>query len=179
MGQKKPEEMRESGMEPCTGHREGVCTVIHILFICHGNICRSPMSEFIMKNLVKKAGMDDRVSVSSLAATRDEEGNDIYPPARRKLAQKGIPFAPRAARQMTMEDYEQANLVIGMDEENHRDIMRLTGGDKKHKVHLLMEYTDRPGEVADPWFTGDFDTTFRDVLDGCRGVLKEIIQGKR
>lgn len=80
---------------------------------------------------------------------------------------------------MTMEDYEQADLVIGMDEENRRDIMRLTGGDKKHKVHLLMEYTDRPGEVADPWFTGDFDTTFRDVLDGCRGVLKEIIQGKR
>lgn len=80
---------------------------------------------------------------------------------------------------MTMEDYEQADLVIGMDEENRRDIMRLTGGDKKHKVHLLMEYTDRPGEVADPWFTGDFDTTFRDVLDGCRGVLKEIIQEKR
>ena len=80
---------------------------------------------------------------------------------------------------MTMEDYEQADLVIGMDEENRRDIMRLTGGDKKHKVHLLMEYTDRPGEVADPWFTGDFDTTFRDVLDGCRGVLKEIIQEKQ
>ena len=80
---------------------------------------------------------------------------------------------------MTMEDYEQADLVIGMDEENRRDIMRLTGGDKKHKVHLLMEYTDRSGEVADPWFTGDFDTTFRDVLDGCRGVLKEIIQEKR
>ena len=144
----------------------------HILFICHGNICRSPMAEFIMKDLVKKAGLDDRVSVSSLAATRDEEGNDMYPPARRKLAQEGIPFAPRVARQMTMEDYEQADLVIGMDEENRRDIMRLTGGDK-------MEYTDRPGEVADPWFTGDFDTTFRDVLDGCRGVLKEIIQEKR
>ena len=80
---------------------------------------------------------------------------------------------------MTMEDYEQADLVIGMDEENRRDIMRLTGGDKKHKVHLLMEYTDRPGEVADPWFTGHFDITFRDVLDGCRGVLKEIIQEKR
>ena len=102
----------------------------------------------------------------------------MYPPARRKLAREGIPFAPRQARLMTMEDYEQADLVIGMDEENRRDLMRLTGDDKAHKVHLLMDYTDRPGEVADPWFTGDFDTTFRDVLDGCRGVLEKITQGK-
>lgn len=152
--------------------------MIHILFICHGNICRSPMAEFIMRDLVKKAGLDDRISVSSLAATRDEEGNDMYQPARRKLAREGIPFAPRQARLMTMEDYEQADLVIGMDEENRRDLMRLTGGDKVHKVHMLMEYTDRPGEVADPWFTGDFDTTFRDVLDGCRGVLGKITQEK-
>lgn len=158
--------------------REGVSGMIHILFICHGNICRSPMAEFIMRDLVKKAGLDDRISVSSLAATRDEEGNDMYPPARRKLAREGIPFAPRQARLMTMEDYEQADLVIGMDEENRRDLMRLTGGDKVHKVHMLMEYTDRPGEVADPWFTGDFDTTFRDVLDGCRGVLGKITQEK-
>ena len=131
-----------------------------------------------MRDLVKKAGLDDRISVSSLAATRDEEGNDMYQPARRKLAREGIPFAPRQARLMTMEDYEQADLVIGMDEENRRDLMRLTGGDKVHKVHMLMEYTDRPGEVADPWFTGDFDTTFRDVLDGCRGVLGKITQEK-
>ena len=118
--------------------------MIKILFICHGNICRSPMAEFIMKDLVEKAGLSQEIFVSSAAMTSEEIGNDMYPPAKRMLTAMGVPFEKRKARRMTKADYEE------------------------------NDYTDRPGEVADPWYTGDFKETYRDILDGCRGLLAAI-----
>ena len=149
-----------------------------ILFVCHGNICRSPMAEFVMKDLVKKAGLEDRFCIES-AATSTEEiwngiGNPVYPPAKRKLAEHGISCEGKRARQITKQDYYRFDLIIGMDQANLRNMKRICGGDPEGKMRLLMEYTDRPGEVADPWYTGDFDATWRDVLEGCRGLLEHI-----
>ena len=126
--------------------------MIRILFLCHGNICRSPMAEFIMKDLVKKAGLD-----------------------RRKLSEHGIDCSGKRARQLLNSDYEKYDLLIGMDRANLRSMYRICGGDFADKMHLLMDFTDRPGEVADPWYTDDFDTTWRDVEEGCRGLLQKII----
>ena len=145
-----------------------------ILFVCHGNICRSPMAEFVMKDLVKKAGLESQFHIGSAATSREEIGNPVYPPARRKLAEHGISCAGHAARQMTRADYEKNDLLIGMDQENLRNMQRICGGDPAGKLSLLMERTGRPGNVADPWYTGDFEATWRDVADGCRALLKEL-----
>ena len=142
-----------------------------ILFICHGNICRSPMAEFIMKDLVKKAGLENQFHIESAATSTEEIGNPVYPPARRKLAEHGIDCTGKTARQLTNSDYDKFDLLIGMDRANLRNMHRICGGDFASKMHLLMDYTDRPGDVADPWFTDDFETTWRDVLAGCRGLL--------
>ena len=149
----------------------------NILFICLGNICRSPMAEFVMRDLVEKAELSARFSIASAATSREELGNPIYPPARRKLVEHGIACEGHAARQLTRADYEASDLLIGMDRSNLHDIERICGGDPEEKVHLLMEYAGRPGgEVADPWYTGDFEATWRDVLAGYRGLLDELVQ---
>ena len=145
-----------------------------ILFVCHGNICRSPMAEFVMKDLVKKAGLASRFRIESAATSREEIGNPVYPPARRKLAEHGISCEGHAARQLTNQDYEEYDLLIGMDQANLRSMYRICGGDFSDKMSLLMEHTDHPGDVADPWYTGDFEATWLDVLSGCQGLLKEI-----
>lgn len=145
-----------------------------ILFVCHGNICRSPMAEFVMKHLVEKAGLQDRYEIASAATSTEELGNPVYPPARRKLAEHGIGCQGKTARQMTMDDYRYYDLVVVMDRNNVRNLKRLLGEDTEHKIVLLMDYTDRPGEVADPWYTGDFEATWRDVLEGCQGLLKSF-----
>lgn len=145
-----------------------------ILFVCHGNICRSPMAEFVMKNLVKKAGLEQAFYIESAATSTEEIGNEVYPPARRILAGHGISCRGKTARQMTRRDYDRFDLIIGMDAWNIRNIHRICGNDSENKVRLLMEFTDRPGEVADPWYTGDFEATWRDVLEGCQGLLKSI-----
>jgi protein-tyrosine phosphatase len=148
-----------------------------ILFVCHGNICRSPMAEFIMKDLVKKAGLEDQFHIESAATSTEEIGNPVYPPARRKLAEHGINCAGKTARQLQNRDYKVYDLLIGMDRANIRNINRICSGDPDGKIHLLMEYTDRPkAEVADPWYTGDFEATWRDVLDGCQGILNSLTQ---
>ena len=147
--------------------------MIKILFICHGNICRSPMAEFVMKDLVKKAGLEDQFHVESAATSTEELGNLVYPPARRKLAEHGIDCAGKTARQITRSDYGKYDLLIGMDRANLRNMHRICGGDFDGKMHLMMDYTDHPGDVADPWYTDDFETTWRDVLAGCRGLLDE------
>ena len=144
-----------------------------ILFICLGNICRSPMAELVMKDLVKKAGLESQFRIESAATSREEIGSPVYPPARRKLAEHGIACAGHAARQLTGRDYEEYDLLIGMDQANLRDMHRICGGVCAGKMSLLMDHTARPGDVADPWYTGDFDATWRDVLEGCRGLLKE------
>lgn len=143
-----------------------------ILFICHGNICRSPMAEYIMKDLVKKAGLEREFHIASAATSREELGNPVYPPAGRKLAEHGIGCSGHAARQLQNSDYEEYDLLIGMDRANLHNMYRICGGDFMDKMHLLLDYTDRPGrEVADPWYTGDFEATWRDVSDGCRGLI--------
>ena len=148
--------------------------MIKILFICHGNICRSPMAEFVMKNLVKQAGLEREFALASAATSREEIGNGVYPPARRKLAEHGIGCAGHAARQMTAADYQNFDYLIGMDEANRRNMQRICGGDPAGKISLLLDWTDRPGDVADPWYTGDFDATWRDVDEGCRALLAAL-----
>ena len=148
-----------------------------ILFICHGNICRSPMAEFVMKDLVEKAGLAAQFHIESAATSREEIGNPVYPPARRKLAEHGISCDGHAARQLTKADYRGFDLLIGMDNANLQNMRRICGGDPEGKIRLLRDYTARPGDVADPWYTGDFETTWRDVLEGCRGLLKELSGG--
>ena len=149
-----------------------------ILFVCHGNICRSPMAEFVMMDLVKKAGLAPQFHIESAATSREEIGNPVYPPARRKLAEHGISCDGHAARQLTNADYEKYDLLIGMDRDNLRDMYHICGGDPDGKLRLLMDYTDRPDDVADPWYTGDFESTWQDVLEGCQGLLKELAHDK-
>ena len=148
-----------------------------ILFVCHGNICRSPMAEFIMKDLVKKAGLEDQFQIASAATSTEEIGNPVYPPARRKLAEHGISCAGKTARQLTKADYTRNDLLIGMDRANISNMNRICGGDPDGKIKLLLSYTDHSGDVADPWYTGDFDATWRDVMEGCQGLLKSCASG--
>ena len=150
--------------------------MIKILFICHGNICRSPMAEFVMKDLVKKAGMEDVFSIASAATSTEEIGNPVYPPARRKLSEHGISCAGKTARQLRKADYEHYDYLVGMDSANFRNMQRICGGDPEGKISLLLDYTDHPGSVADPWYTGDFEATWQDVLVGCRGLLAKILR---
>ena len=148
---------------------------IKILFICHGNICRSPMAEFVMKDLVQKAGLESQFHIESAATSREEIGNPVYPSARRKLAEHGISCGGHAARQLTRGDYDTFDLLIGMDSANLRDMQRICGGDREGKLSLLMDYTASLGSVADPWYTGDFEATWRDVSEGCHGLLDQLL----
>ena len=148
--------------------------MIKILFVCHGNICRSPMAEFVMMDLVKKAGRAAEFEIASAATSTEEIGNPVYPPARRKLAEHGISCTGKTARQLTRADYDRWDLLIGMDQANLRNMRRLFPDDPEQKLHLLMDYTSRPGQVADPWYTGDFEATWSDVLEGCRGLLYKL-----
>lgn len=148
--------------------------MMKILFVCLGNICRSPMAEYVMRDLVRQAGLENQIQVASAATSREELGNPVYPPARRKLAEHGIACEGHAARQMTAADYDRFDLLIGMDQNNLRNMNRICGGDPQHKLRMLMDYTDRPGEVADPWYTGDFERTWQDVLAGCQGLLEQL-----
>lgn len=145
-----------------------------ILFVCHGNICRSPMAEFVMKDLVRQAQLQDLFHIESAATSTEEIGNPVYPPARRKLAEHGIGCAGKTARQLTRSDYDRFDLLIGMDEWNIRNMTRMCGGDPEGKIIRLLDLTDRPGDVADPWYTGNFEATWRDVLCGCQVLLKRL-----
>lgn len=145
-----------------------------ILFVCHGNICRSPMAEFVMKDLVEKAGLTDKFHIESAATSTEEIGNEVYPPAKRKLAQYGITCKGKTARQMTCSDYQRFDLLIGMDEYNIRNMNRICGGDPERKIHKLLDFTARRGDVADPWYTRDFDATWRDVTEGCQCLMESL-----
>ena len=145
-----------------------------ILFICHGNICRSPMAEMIMKELVRREGLSGNFTIASCATSTEEIGNSVYPPARRKLAEHGISCAGKTARQLRRDDYANWDYLVGMDEANRRNITRMCGGDPNSKISLLLDHTSHPREVADPWYTGDFEQTWQDVLEGCTALLTEI-----
>ena len=151
--------------------------MVNILFVCHGNICRSPMAEFVMKDLAGKAGLSGQLHIESAATSREELGNPVYPPARRKLAEHGIGCSGKTARQLAKQDYGRFDLLIGMDQANLRNMRRICGGDPEEKLHLLLEYAGRRGEVADPWYTGDFEAAWRDILDGCSGLLEQLQSG--
>ncbi len=146
-----------------------------ILFICHGNICRSPMAEIVMKDLVKKAGLEEKYEIASAATTSEEiwngVGNPVYPPARTKLREHGLSSEGKRARLMTRTDYDEFDYLVGMDTENLYDMKRIAGGDPEGKISLLMDYTTRPRSVADPWYTGDFEATWRDVSEGTKALL--------
>ena len=147
-----------------------------VLFICLGNICRSPMAEFYMKDLVRREGCADRFEIASAATSNEERGNPVYPPARRKLMEHGIDPSGKTARQMTRADYEHYDLLICMDASNLRNMERICGGDPHGKMKMLLDYTDRPGSVADPWYTGDFEATWRDVEAGCTGLFRALTE---
>ena len=145
-----------------------------ILFVGHGNICRSPMAEFVMKDLVAENGLEDDFYIESAATSTEELGNEVYPPAKRKLAEHGISCKGKTARQMKQTDYDRFDLLIGMDEWNIKNMLRICGGDPEGKIHKLLDYTKRKGDVADPWYTGDFNATWRDVTEGCQCLLDDI-----
>lgn len=147
-----------------------------ILFVCLGNICRSPMAEFIMKDMVKRAGREAEFYIESAATSREELGNPVYPPARRMLASHGISCEGHSARQVTADDYTRFDHIICMDRSNLRNLNRIFGGDPDAKVSMLMDHTDRVRgtEVADPWYTGNFDATWRDCVEGCQALLEEF-----
>lgn len=148
--------------------------MIKILFVCHGNICRSTMAEYVMKDLVKKAGREKEFVIDSAATSREEIGNGVHHGTKRKLAQMGVPCGDHRARQMTREDYDRFDLLIGMDNANVRNMTRISGGDEEGKIHMMLDYTDRPGEVADPWYTGNFEETWDDVFEGCTKLLEQL-----
>lgn len=148
--------------------------MIKILFICHGNICRSPMAEFVMKDLVHRRGMDDVVHIQSAATSSEEIGNPVYAPARRKLEENGLDCKGKHAVQMTKQDYDRYDYLICMEDYNIRNMLRITGGDPDHKIHKLMEYTSEPVDIADPWYSGDFDTTYQQIEQGCTAFLDKL-----
>lgn len=145
--------------------------MIKILFICHGNICRSPMCEFIMKYLVAERGLSSEFYIASAATSTEEIGSRVHHGTAAILDRLGIDYSEKCARQMTKKDYQDYDMLIGMDDWNMRNMNRIAGGDPEGKLHLLMDFTDRPGEVADPWYTRNFEVTYRDVMDGCEGLL--------
>ncbi len=149
-----------------------------ILFVCHGNICRSPMAEFVLKDLVQKAGRAGEYEIASCATSREEiwngVGNPVYPPARAELVRHGVPCGDRQAVQLQRSDYDRYDLLIGMDEANIRNMRRILGSDPDHKVHKLLDYTGRGGDVADPWYSDRFDIAYRDIEEGCRALLARL-----
>ena len=149
--------------------------MIKVLFICHGNICRSTMAEMVLKHLVRERGLADLFYIDSAATSREEIGNGVHYGTRRKLAEVGIPCEDHRARQVTKKDYEKFDYLIVMDSNNVRNLNRIIGGDPDGKVYKLLDFTERPGaSIADPWYTGNFDETYRDVLEGCEGFLKKV-----
>ena len=164
------------------GLMRGYATMIKVLFICHGNICRSPMSEFILKDMVEKRGIKDKFEIASAATSTEEiwngKGNLIYPPAQAELKKHGIGktaytnFSSKRARQVTKQDYNYYDYLLCADSGNIRNTIRITGPDTDNKIKLLLDYTDRKGSsIADPWYSGNFVDTYRDVVEGCEGFL--------
>ena len=146
-----------------------------ILFICHGNICRSTMAQFVMMHLVRERGLEHEFAIDSAATTNEDVGSIPHRGTRFKLAQQGIECGEHYARQMTRADYADFDLIIGMDSENMHGMRRIAGGDPQGKLHLLLDWTARPRDIADPWYTGNFDATYDDVLEGCTALLAALV----
>ncbi len=152
---------------------KGIYPMYKILFVCHGNICRSPMAEFVMKDIVAKAGKSDEFVIASCATSTEEIGNPVHYGTKRKLAEVGISCDKKRAVQLTKSDHDRYDYIIAMDEMNIRNIMRIIRSDPENKVSLLLSHAGLGGSIADPWYTGNFDETYRDVLLGCKGLFRE------
>lgn len=172
--QRKEMRIKVDDLRRNTGLMRSYKKMTKILFVCHGNICRSPMAEFLMKELVRQAGQAEAFCIASAATSAEELGNPVYPPVRRKLAEHGIDCSGKTARQLTRRDYEDWDLLIGMDEENMAGMRRLFGGDPEGKLHMLLEYAGLHRGVADPWYTRDFDAAWQDVTVGCTALLNRL-----
>ena len=153
---------------------------IKIMFVCHGNICRSPMAEFILKDLAEKRGVGDKFAIASSATSTEEIwngiGNPVYPPAKAELAKHGLSCNGKRAVQLKKSDYDKYDLFVGMDSANIRNMLRIFGGDPDGKVHKLTDYTERGGDVADPWYSGRFDVSYRDIYEGCTALLDAVLK---
>lgn len=153
---------------------KGYKIMIKVLFVCHGNICRSPMAEFLLKDMIKKEGLADRFVIASAGTSREEIGNPVHQGTRKKLAQDHISAADKYAVQLTKEDYEKYDLILGMDRANISNILRIIGSDPQEKVHRLLDFTELPRDIADPWYTGDFEITYAEIKAGCAALLKHL-----
>lgn len=145
--------------------------MIKVLMICHGNICRSPMAEFVFRDMVNKAGLSHAITVESAATSREEIGNPVHYGTRNKMQQMGIPMAPHYATQMRKQDYKEYDYLIGMEQWNMRNMKRICGEDKEHKMYKLLDFSKHPRDIADPWYSGNFDATYNDVKEGCEALL--------
>ena len=145
-----------------------------VLFICHGNICRSTMAQYVFEYMVREQGLESEFEIDSAATSREEIGNGVHHGTRRKLAEEGIPCGDHRARQVTKADYEHFDYLIIMDENNRRNLMRIIGSDPEHKVYKLLDFSDNPRDIADPWYTGNFDVTYDDIDEGCRAFLEHL-----
>ncbi len=149
--------------------------MMKIMFLCHGNICRSPMAEYVMKDLVSKAGLEDKFEITSGAVSDEEWFNPIYPPAQLKLREKGVPFGKHSAHKISAAEFADQDLVVVMDRSNLRWLSRIVGEQAMQgKVRMMMDFAGMSRDVADPWYTGDFEQTYLDVLAGCRGIIEEF-----
>ena len=147
--------------------------MIKIMFVCHGNICRSPMAEFVMRDIIKKAGLNKKIHIASSATSREEIGNPVHPGTRKKLAEYGLSVDGKTAIQITKEDYKNYDYIIVMDSYNLRNLQRIIGSDIEKKVYMLLDFADG-GDIADPWYTGNFDRTYDDILKGCKGLFNKL-----
>ena len=148
--------------------------MLKILFVCHGNICRSPMAEYIFRHMVREKGLSDLFHVGSAAVSSEEQGNPIYGPAARELAAHGIAFGRHRARKLSKDEYRQWDMFVGMDHSNKVRMLSIFGGDPEHKVSLLMEAAGSPGDVDDPWYSGDFTAAWKDISEGCACLLEQL-----
>ena len=148
--------------------------MIKILFICHGNICRSPMAQFVLEDMVEKAGMRDQFMIDSCATSREEIGNGVHYGTKDKRRKEGVRMHDHRARQLTKKDYEEYDYLIGMEETNIRNMKHLLGGDPEHKMMRLLDFSDHPRDIVDPWYTDNFDITYTDIVEGCEAFLKTL-----
>ena len=150
--------------------------MIRVMFVCLGNICRSPMAEFVLKDLVRKRGVENNFLIKSSATSYEEIGNDVHYGTKRKLMEENIPVESREAVRLSKNDYENYDYIIGMEESNVRNILRIVGEDKNSKVCKLLDYSSNPRDIADPWYTGNFDKTYEDILEGCVAFLDSVLK---